>query len=259
MADLVFPDVSEWQGLPQFTGMAAVVIRAHNGYRPDNSFERNREAAHAAGCRIIGIYQYMLGNADPGEGTPDNKGQARLLLDTVGALQAGEFLICDLEEAATDTSDEQPRYLAWRSVASTVSPVTWLYSGLDFSQAHGLNPEWLAAYQNTEPNTGHIVWQNTDAYHWPWGFSDASIYHGTVDQLIELVFPPPPTPAPTPVPAAKEHDVYLFQNATTGAVIAIVGGFRFLVDNTADSKAMQAKAAVLTVVSDPQFKLILGA
>jgi hypothetical protein len=187
--NLIVPDISEYQGTPSLAGLPAVIIRAHNGYRPDNSFAANRAAAHAAGCQAVGLYQYLLAGADP-------VAQAQLLLATVGPLQPGEWLICDLEESLEAGDDQQPRWQAWQQTVAPHTPTAWLYTYLSFAQAHNLTPDWVADYSTTEPSSPHLLWQNTDAYQWPWGRSDASIFHGDISQLVQLVNPPPPAPVP---------------------------------------------------------------
>jgi hypothetical protein len=173
---LVIADYSEFQGEVHPPPNQIVIIRAHNGWRPDNYFAKNRADAHAAGCPAVGLYQYLPATANPAIA-------AGQLLQTVGRLAANEWLICDLEEGA---GDQQPRWQSWRNpilAATFRSP--WLYSGLAFSAAHDLQPEWLAAYQGNEPGAPHKLWQNTDVYPWPWGQADGSVFDGTLPQFLD--------------------------------------------------------------------------
>lgn len=189
---LVIADYSEFQGAVHPAANQVVIIRAHNGYRADYHWAENRANAHAAGCPAVGIYQYLAAERDPAA-------QAGELLQLIGRLQPNEWLICDLEEGA---GDEQPRWKAWRTtvMAATGRP-PWLYSGLSFSEGHNLDPDWLAAYQGTEPTAlAHKLWQDSDVYPWPWGRADASVFDGTLPEFLAAAgigLPEPVSPAPT--------------------------------------------------------------
>lgn len=175
---LTIADYSEYQGEVHPPANQVVIIRAHNGYRADDYFLKNRADAHAAGCPAVGIYQYGVTDRDPAA-------QAVDLLRTIGRLAPNEWLICDLEEGA---GDEQPRWIAWRNtILAATNRQPWLYSGLAFAAAHDLQPDWLAAYQPNEPTVPHRLWQSTDAYPWPWGKGDASVFDGTLPQFLASV------------------------------------------------------------------------
>lgn len=190
MADLIIPDISEFQGSVDWkklvnSGYPAAIIRAHNGSRVDNTFKSNRVNSHANGIKALGIYQYLLSGTDAAK-------QANALCDAVGALKPGEWLICDLESGSGDQSG---RAAAWRkAVMSRLhddGSTEELYSGESFYNSHRLSSAgfkriWVAAYRSTEPTLSHEEWQFTDAHSFP-GIArpcDASRFHGTISQLL---------------------------------------------------------------------------
>lgn len=203
MTGLFLPDISEFQGTVNWhtlvsSGYPVAIIRAHNGSRADYYWSANRSGAHAAGIQGLGIYQYL-------QASRDAAAQANALCDLIGTLRPGEWAICDLEEG---TGDQSARAHAWYStVAGRLHNASSeeLYSGDYFYGAHhlsaaGFSRIWLAAYSSTEPSAVHELWQFTDARHFPGvsGSNDASIFHGTVAQLLEHVNPPTPKPTPAP-------------------------------------------------------------
>lgn len=187
--ELVIADYSQWQGVVHPPAGQVVIIRAHSGYGPDPDFAANRAAAHAAGCPVVGIYQYLAADRDPAL-------QATELLQLIGRLADDEWLICDLEVGA---GDQQPRWQAWFKVVVTATARRpWLYSGLAFAEAHDLDPDWVAAYGPVEPSIPHKLWQDSDTYPWPWGRSDASVFHGNLAQFLQaagITLPGPVIPA----------------------------------------------------------------
>lgn len=173
--ELVIADYSQWQGVVHPSSSQVVIIRAHNGYQPDPDFAANRAAAHAAGCPAVGLYQYLPANVDANTAAGE-------LLSEVLPLAPNEWLICDLEEGQ---GDQQPRWQAWLAHARLATGRNaWLYSGLAFAEAHDLDPDWVAAYGPAEPTIPHKLWQYTDRYPWPWGPSDASVFHGALPQFL---------------------------------------------------------------------------
>lgn len=204
MTDLIIPDLSEFQTGTDLAalragGYPAVILRAHNGWRPDFRFVLWQAQARQLRYTAIGYYQYLVAGRDAAA-------QARDFAATVGPLRPGEFAICDDEEGA---GDQSARVNTWFDALDSIwhDPAgDWEYSGLFFSRAHlgSVRPSvhrWLAAYSTVEPVDVHQLWQFSDAYQFPGvpGPSDASIFHGTVDQLAELVNPPA-TPPPVPPP-----------------------------------------------------------
>lgn len=202
MSDLIIPDVSEFQGTVDWprlvaAGYPAVIVRAHNGTRADEQWSRNRAQAHAAGVRALGLYQYLVADRDAAV-------QAEEFCDLVGQLLPGEWPICDLE---VGDGDQAARARAWyTTVAARLqnARAEELYSGLAFYQAHGLAAAgytrvWLAAYGPTEPTLPHELWQFTDARTVP-GITnpcDASVFHGTVADLLTHITPEADMPLTT--------------------------------------------------------------
>jgi GH25 family lysozyme M1 (1,4-beta-N-acetylmuramidase) len=222
---IVLCDVSEFQ--PDIADAAylqwskAVVIRAmYGGSHDDGAWYGGgrRDALHAGGALFVGIYQYLVAGQDAAV-------QAHALAALVGTLRPGEKLICDIEEGPS--SVQAVRWRQWSAVITAAygaRSAPWLYAGLDFATEAGLNPDWLAAYRDTEPARGQLLWQFSDAYPVPGvGTCDASVYHGTIGELAALgwqatappvvtppvVTPPKPVPVPAPVtglPVLTEGD-----------------------------------------------------
>jgi GH25 family lysozyme M1 (1,4-beta-N-acetylmuramidase) len=212
MSDLVIPDLSEFQGTVDWHalvsgGYPAAIIRAHNGSRADYQWSANRAGAHAAGVRALGIYQYLQAGHDAGA-------QANALCDLIGSLRPGEWAICDLEEGG---GDQSARAHAWyTTVAGRLHNASSeeLYSGDYFFGAHhlsaaGFSRIWVAAYSSTEPSTVHELWQFTDARHFPGvsGSNDASVFHGSVEQLLTHVSTPTPPEDDMPYTQQQLHDI----------------------------------------------------
>jgi hypothetical protein len=184
MTDLHIPDLSEYQTAVDFAKLAtatpAVILRAHNGARPDRTFAARLPQARAH-MQVRLFYGYCRQGVDAGQ-------QGRQLAQTVGALQPGEAVVCDLEEGDGDQSGRLKAYL------DQLGGVDIDYSGEAFARAHlkgvGLL-FWIAAYRGTEPTDRHFLWQNTDHQVFPGVSSpcDSSIFHGTVADLKALLAP----------------------------------------------------------------------
>jgi GH25 family lysozyme M1 (1,4-beta-N-acetylmuramidase) len=207
VTDLLVPDVSEWQGTIDWAALVggsypAVIIRAYNGYRADEQWTRNREQAHAHGVRALGIYAYLVADRPI-------TNQAAEFAALVGQLRPGEWPIVDYEAAGLTPADAQQ----WASavVGALHGSQPWLYASEYVYRTEHLGEQtsipsvrtWIAAYGPTEPSEPHELWQYTDHRTVP-GVStpvDCSTFHGTVEQLLAAVSPPPrPTPGPTTHP-----------------------------------------------------------
>ncbi len=171
MTDLYIPDTSEWHPMEDYAG--PIILRAHNGYRPDRVWAG--DSLKAVAQSWWGAYQYLPGSADPAAA-------ARAFVDTLGSLQPN-VVILDLEEGDGDQSGRQHAWLD-----TVTGHPEWTYSGDYFARTHGVAVNWIAAYQNNEPTTAHALWQFADNHAFP-GISqpcDASVFHGTLNDLIAL-------------------------------------------------------------------------
>lgn len=181
MTNLLIPDVSEFQGTIAWRTLAATypaaIIRAHNGWRADMAFKYNA----TVGVPLLkwwAAYQYLPASVDAAT--------ARVIFDKTVAPYKPDAVILDLEEG---TGDQSSRAKAWLAAGDGEEI---LYSGLYFMRTHGLTgvavPKWIAAYGQGEPTDAHELWQFTDKQTFP-GIAhpcDASIFHGTVDDLIAM-------------------------------------------------------------------------
>jgi hypothetical protein len=178
--ELVIADVSEFQPGIDWRAYAAatpaVIVRAHNGRRPDHLWEVNATEAGAL-CRWWGAYQYLPADVDAALA-------ARRLRDCLGDHRPN-VTILDLEEGA---GDQQPRQHAWLAALADDDIADWTYTGDYFARAHGLDVEWVAAYQQREPTRAHKLWQFTNAQRFA-GIPnpcDGSVFHGSIDDLLAI-------------------------------------------------------------------------
>ncbi len=213
---LLIPDISEWEpnadlaGIKRANGGAVILRAAYGASHPDKCFTRYRAQAAALGYAFTGLYHYVTAGEDI-------TAQARAFLAIVGRLAPHEVPILDLEEGA---GDQLPRASAWLvavdgALGLSSRPLnerSWLYSGLDYAQSHGLAPvfasarhTWVAAFGPQEPALGHVLWQSTNGAvgsnitDWPGaGKCDTSLFHGDLAQLAALSgrYPPPSPQSP---------------------------------------------------------------
>jgi hypothetical protein len=186
---VLLADVSEWN--PQVADAAylawskAIVIRAMYGDAHDDHAwygGQRRALLHQGGARFVGIYAYLVAGQS-------GAAQAQAFRRLVGAIEPGEVFVADFEEGA------KPVLSAWYGEMLSlygpgIHPYLWTYSGLDFGQAEGVLPvEWIAAYGQAEPSSPHRLWQFTSAFAVPGvGTCDASVFHGTIDELAALAY-----------------------------------------------------------------------
>jgi hypothetical protein len=235
VADLFFPDVSEFQ--PNIDGHAliaggypVIIVRAHNGWRPDRMMPARRDYLRTCGFAAIGWYQYLVGIRGAAE-------QARDLLNTVGPLQPNEFLVLDHEEGAGNQTTRAEQWFA-----TINQPNAWIYSGASFmaTQLSGTDhwaphPTWVASYASNEPRAAHLAWQYTDGQYTSAGYRpisfpsigvcDASVYHGTITDFLAkaglTAGGPLPDVTPTPTPTPTEDNMVL-TDPTTGGLWVVV-------------------------------------
>jgi GH25 family lysozyme M1 (1,4-beta-N-acetylmuramidase) len=212
-------DISEYQ--PNFdarayiaSGHSCIIIRAHNGWRPDRMFPGRRDYVRQYPFTAVGYYQYLVAGRDAAQ-------QARDLLATIGPLRGNEFLINDHEEGS---GDQTGRAQAWFNVVdSAIGFKGTLYAGQYFGRDHlsgwghwAGRPRWIAAYGAAEPRDPHEFWQYSDAGHFAGlpGGVDSSVYHGTEQQFISMArgghAAPPSMPTPpedtVAIAATQNHD-----------------------------------------------------
>jgi hypothetical protein len=199
---ILLGDISEFQ--PDLHDAAylawsrAMVIRALYGTTVDRAWYQGgrRDALHAGGAVFVGIYAYLSAWQDAAV-------QARALVNLAGPLRSGEKLICDIEEGPP--GEQAGRWRQWSEVITGAygqAADPWLYAGLSFSQAAGLNPQWVAAYRATEPSGNHLLWQFSASYPVPGvGVADCSRFNGTIGQLAAHGWQgTPASPPPVRVP-----------------------------------------------------------
>ena len=96
MPEIRLADCSEFQSsidAPAYlaAGHTTLIVRAHNGYRPDKLWRERRDYLRRFPFAALGFYQYIAADRDPAE-------QAHDFIAAVGPLRANEFPVGDLEE-----------------------------------------------------------------------------------------------------------------------------------------------------------------
>jgi hypothetical protein len=156
MTDIRLADISEFQSnidAPAYLGGGhrVVIIRAHNGYRPDQFMPSRRDYLRSHPFVGIGYYQFIA---------------------AVERLQDHEWPILDLEEGG---GSQVARAQAWFDVVDAWCGFqAMMYSGLYFLRDQlggagrwGSRPLWVAAYDAREPAGTHLLWQHTDSARFP--------------------------------------------------------------------------------------------
>ena len=212
---LLIPDLSEFQTDVDFSAVGpAVIMRAYTGYRVDHRFAERLPLARA-NCRVRGFYAYLAADRDA-------DAQGREMASVVGALQPGEFIVCDAEEGDGDQSSRVAAFCA--AVDSILGGRAWIYTGDYFQRDHlpdtGNRHLWIANYGSNRPHQSPALWQYTDRADADGVSSpcDRSVFAGSVDDLLNIINPPappaPPAPAPVaqPVPIPVEETVFRVGN-----------------------------------------------
>jgi len=262
MTDVHVPDISKWQASVDFSKVGpAVILRAHSGNGVDSAFAA-REPQARAHQQVIGFYGYVVEGRDAAT-------QGREFAAAVGKLRTGEFAVCDLE---TGSGDQSARAEAWcHAVDVAIGGHAWGYSGEAFDHDHLTHVSgrrlWIAAYRAAEPTGPHALWQHTDSEPHPGiGACDCSIFHGTIQQLHDLISPPTivahattsPTPiAPPPPRPDLETDMSVIY-APGKPTALLAGGKVIALASNAEKDAYAAAGHGVHPITAAQFDLLVG-
>jgi GH25 family lysozyme M1 (1,4-beta-N-acetylmuramidase) len=235
MPELILADVSEFQNAVNWAayaagGYPAAVARLTYGTSHIDTQAAPNLAGMRAHLRCRGFYGYLVADQDAAA-------QGQAFATVLGHLEPGEWVCVDVEEG---TRDQEPRAVAWLAAVNTALRLTPSedveYSGLDFVAAHGGwvpgVTRWVAAYQATKPAVGETLWQITDAHTFP-GITkpcDASVFAGTVDQLLALINPAPDPPPAHAGPPAQGDNMILRDTATGGVWVVGTAGAIYAYD-----------------------------
>lgn len=232
MTDLVFADVSEWQGDIDWAAYGAqnqaVIVRAAYGSgHVDTKWDQNIAGA-LAHCRAVGVYLYFVASQPL---QPQIDVFVRLTQSLPPDARARIVAIVDLEEG--DPATVMRLGDQWvAGVHAAIGGTEWEYSFLAFIRQAGRNGvDWLAAYQNGEPTEAHKLWQCTDKHQFAGIASpcDASVFHGSIDDLLALIG------------ASQEDDM---ADPTTQALL------QQLISETRQSKVLLAALALDRIYPD---------
>lgn len=220
---LIGPDVSSYQGLPNWNAVAAsgrsfAWTKATQGLDYINpTFGYNWAGIRNAGI-VRGAYHFF-------DATVDATAQAKAFLsaiDSAGGLFPLDLLALDAEDPTSGTAPEKAPVLDFlRYVAGEVGFNPELYSGRWWLDPHGVEgddelatyPLWLSGYSTNPPALPPgwkilSMWQDTDNARIPGidGPVDESIFFGTLEQLNSLGMPAPDQPA-QPAPPTVDDQV----------------------------------------------------
>ena len=235
MPDLTkLADCSEYQdnidaGVYIDAGHTCLIVRAHNGHRPDKYWPQRRDYLRRFPFDAIGFYQYMVESRPAAE-------QANEMVATVGPLRANEFVVCDSEEG---TGSQIDRVNAWFAVTDLAygkpgtlyASESWFADRLGGSARWSRRPRWMAAYRSTEPSAPHELWQYNDHSNLP-GISgdggDGNLFHGSGKDFAKTFAgvtstspgPKPPTNTQSLASVVKDNGaIEIFEELPSGEVI----------------------------------------
>lgn len=184
MTDLVFADVSHWQGdidWPAYaaTSPAAIAKATEGASKIDERFPANQAGMRAhLPCR--GWYHFYTPGVDP-------IAQARHFAGVVGDLLVGEFAVIDVEQGTAFADYDR----CAAEVDRLLGGLCWLYGG---QQVRTGRPLWVARYAAStpvpeyEPHVPHVLWQYTDAGRHAGiaGRCDLNIHRGDLASLLRF-------------------------------------------------------------------------
>jgi GH25 family lysozyme M1 (1,4-beta-N-acetylmuramidase) len=221
LMDVFIPDISEWQvgadtAKYRASGGQAIIARVCYGTRNDAAMVARRDALRAEGFPVIGWYLFLRAS----EPVMDQVLAFQAVIPQLGRY---EFVVVDWE---SDGSNGPRASVAMRDAVLNELDVrygrsTWGYGYAGELQAYPFSgrPTWVAGYGIPEPSLTHVLWQFTDGRYTsgPYkpvtfpgiGAVDASVFHGTIDQLKNLI---------NPLPAETTHFVNAAQEDGTMAI-----------------------------------------
>lgn len=207
----------DWGKVPQ---LGFVACKASQGTKADPTFQRNWVAMRSRGfgCRVA---YHFLDKSDPAA-------QAVAFRTIVGALQTGETLALDFEEAGV-SADHAVAFLNALALPSGHHPL--VYAGEYFPGSHDARlqayPLWMPGYTNTLTSNRHVVvWQFSSSGTVPGiagrvdvnAIEDLGALLGACGYAPAPPAPPLVTPPPSPLP---ERTTLLLKS--TGREVQVAG------------------------------------
>jgi lysozyme len=193
-------DVSVWQASVDWPavkgdGIAFAVARVSYGVSKDDWFDTNWSGIRSAGL-VRGTYQYFLADEDAID-------QANVMLDAIGALEAGDLPpILDVETLAGQSPatvvDKMSQWLTHVEAAIGRKPI--IYTGKYFwqdniaSDAFTDYPLWIPNYSFDCPNLPDGYWNNWVLFQYTDSGSvsgvdgnvDRNLFNGSLDDLLKF-------------------------------------------------------------------------
>jgi GH25 family lysozyme M1 (1,4-beta-N-acetylmuramidase) len=186
MADLLLPDVSEFQSGADIAGIRrqtdAIAVRVAYGTRLDKCMPARRDVIRGQDFTVVLWYLFLRASQDV-------TAQVQTVINCLGNLRPGESVVIDYERDSglfgrTPTVGQRDQ--AASLFEARYGRPTVIYMSASTALGNGTTrPTWIAAYQRNEPAVVHMLWQYTDkGGPWPGcGNCDTSIYRGSAQQL----------------------------------------------------------------------------
>ena len=199
-------DLSHYQGglvkeMQMPDSISFVICKASEGlHRTDPYFNSNWQALSEINI-IRGAYHFYHCKADPIR-------QAENFIKTVGSWETKDItpiIDIDSQSLAIDQSNvhiaklQQDLLSCLKHVENNTGRTPMIYTNLDFANTYLNNsafsryPLWLAHYtKKSKPtvpvawkNTGFMIWQRTDSYHFKSSIEDFDIYYGDLTNIYK--------------------------------------------------------------------------
>jgi GH25 family lysozyme M1 (1,4-beta-N-acetylmuramidase) len=198
MTDTIFPDISEHQAKADLAQVRQVTegigVRVCYGQRLDLCMPFRRDEVHRNRFKAVLWYLFLRAHQDVAA-------QVATFTHCIPSLAYGEAAMVDYESDPYDNN-------AWPTEAQRDQAQRLLdahYGRRAGTYASGLvaipqdRVRWIADYEVAKPHTTYDIWQYTDGYYtsgryapvdWPTiGKRDTNVFHGTADQLAQLLSP----------------------------------------------------------------------
>lgn len=225
LMDLFIPDISEWQvgadtAKYRASGGNAIIARVCYGTRNDTTMVARRDALRAEGFPVIGWYLFLRASQTVME-------QVLAFQAVIPSLGQYEFVVLDWEDDRGTRPDVGMRDATLAELDVRYGRTTWGYGYSGELQAYPFHgrPTWVAGYGIGEPALTHLLWQYTDGRYTSGGYRpinfpglgkiDASVFHGSLDQLKNLINPSPAA-AVTRAGSAQEDSTMAIGTAPDG-------------------------------------------
>lgn len=199
--DTYFPDLSQYQPKADIAGIRkqtdAIAARASYGATLDVTMPGRLSLIRQQGFVVSLFYLFLRARQDL-------QAQVNIVTRLLGSLEAGESVVIDFENDGASMPTVALRDQAADMFELAFQRPTVIYMNASTAKAMPTTrPLWVASYSNVEPDTGHVIWQKTDAGG-PWvgcGLCDTNVAHMPAAELAAAL-----GSAPSPTSQPQEDD-----------------------------------------------------